>query len=656
MSIRLSAFVTACVLALPLPTAAQEVAAVEVTPAQRSVVAGATAQFRAVARDATGRSIPNAEVHWLATPFDIAGADANGLVTTTRAGRVYVLAFVGGTPGLAVLDIRERAPARLAVSSPGGAETVVGGNLQLEAIGETELGDPVPAFGVRWRSLDPKVAEVGALGLVTGRAAGTARIEAALEGLSARVEVAVKPNPVREVVIAAPAEPVRTGDAVRLTAEARDARGRAVRGIPVRWSVSGEGATVTADWFVAGRPGAYRVTASVASAAAAATIQVVPRSDPRGLELVARAPLPKDVQAGEIWPVGDVAYVSSIGPAVYVFDISNPAAPVLTDSIVVDARLVNDVSTTADGRIGVLTREGASTRRNGLVFFEAADPRHPKVISEFTEGLTGGVHSAFIYGHHVFATDDATGSLRIVDFSDPRSPRQVARWEIPREGVTAYAVEWLNIAPQRYLHDVYVEDGLAYLAYWRDGLVILDVGNGIVGGSITSPKPVSRFTYNHAELYPPGFIAGSHAVFRRGRYVFVADESYPGTSDITSREAFPTRGLVHAIDVSDLRNPRKVAQYDPVEFGAHNLWVEGDLLYVGAYDGGIRVIDVSGELRGELRDSGRVIGSLYTGTLDGYRPNQALVWSAIPHKGFVFASDLNTGLWVARVVGQPLVP
>lgn len=656
MFIRISGLIALYVLSLTLPAAAQEVAAVEVSPAQASVVAGETAQFRAVARDATGRPIPNAEVHWLATPFDIAGADANGRVTTTRAGRVYVLAFVGGKPGLAVLDIRERGPARLSVSSASGAETVVGGNLQLEATGETELGDPVPAFSVRWRSLDPAVAEVGAFGLVTGRRPGAARIEATAEGLSARIEVTVKPNPVREVVIAAPTEPVRTGDAVRLTAEARDARGRAVRGIPVRWSVNGEGATIAEDRFVASRPGAYRVTASVAGAAAAATIQVVPRNDPRGIELVAHVPLPKDVQAAEIWPVGDVAYVSSVGPAVYVFDISNPASPVLTDSIVVDARLVNDVSTTADGRIGVMTREGASTRRNGLVFFDASDPRHPKVISEFTEGLTGGVHSAFIYDHYVFATDDATGSLRIIDFSDPARPRQVARWEVPREGVTAYPVAFLNIAPQRYLHDVYVEDGLAYLAYWRDGLVILDVGNGIAGGSITSPQFVSRFTYNHAELYPPGFLAGSHAVFRRGRYVFVGDESYPGTTDLFSREAFATRGLVHVIDVGVLRNPRKVAQYDPVEFGAHNLWVEDDLLYIGAYDGGIRVMDVSGELRGELRDSGRVIGRLHTGALDGYRPNQALAWSAIPHRGFIFASDMNTGLWVARVVGSPLVP
>ena len=125
-------------------------------------------------------------------------------------------------------------------------------------------------------------------------------------------------------------------------------------------------------------------------------------------------------------------------------------------------------------------------------------------------------------------------------------------------------------------------------------------------------------------------------------------------TDLFSREQFVTRGLLHVIDVADIEHPRKVAEYDPVEFGAHNVYAEDDLLYIGAYDGGIRVLDISGELRGNLREQGRVIGSLYTGSLEGFRPNMALIWSAIPHDGFIFASDINTGLWVAQVSSPPV--
>ena len=57
---------------------------------------------------------------------------------------------------------------------------------------------------------------------------------------------------------------------------------------------------------------------------------------------------------------------------------------------------------------------------------------------------------------------------------DPAQPREVGRWETPT-------------ADGRRLDDVSVADGVAYLAYWNDGLVILDVGNGIRNGRPDRP-------------------------------------------------------------------------------------------------------------------------------------------------------------------------
>src|SRR5690606_31764984 len=51
----------------------------------------------------------------------------------------------------------------------------------------------------------------------------------------------------------------------------------------------------------------------------------------------------------------------------YVWDITDPANIIKTDSIMVDARSVNDVKISPDGRYGIITREGASNRRNGVV-------------------------------------------------------------------------------------------------------------------------------------------------------------------------------------------------------------------------------------------------------------------------------------------------
>jgi hypothetical protein len=55
------------------------------------------------------------------------------------------------------------------------------------------------------------------------------------------------------------------------------------------------------------------------------------------------------------------------GDVLYALDISNPADPKVTDSIVSNTRRVNDVMTFPDGKFLVFTREGASDRKNGIV-------------------------------------------------------------------------------------------------------------------------------------------------------------------------------------------------------------------------------------------------------------------------------------------------
>src|SRR5678815_3372383 len=113
------------------------------------------------------------------------------------------------------------------------------------------------------------------------------------------------------------------------------------------------------------------------------------------------------------------------------------------------------------------------------------------------------------YGTHVYLTNSGTGSLNIVDINDPSKPRLVAAWQ-PKE-----------ITAGRALHDIDVKDGIAYVSYWSDGLVILDVGNGMKGGTPSDPKLISNYKYNAESLYPgatadygPGFISGTHTAWR----------------------------------------------------------------------------------------------------------------------------------------------
>src|SRR5690606_28380163 len=226
------------------------------------------------------------------------------------------------------------------------------------------------------------------------------------------------------------------------------------------WSFSpGQGMLDADGSFVGYEPGSYTVTASLGNRTADAVVSLSARGVRRPLTVVGRLPRTR-FNTEEVWihPNGEVAYLGSGGggDVLYVIDITNPAAPVVTDSLVSNTRRVNDVMTTPDGKYLVHTREGAADRRNGVVFASLEDPRHPKVISEFTSGVTAGVHSSFIYkdprhGQHVFLTNNGTGALHVVNIDDPANPREVAQWKTENRPDAG-----------RTLHDIDVQDGLLY--------------------------------------------------------------------------------------------------------------------------------------------------------------------------------------------------
>jgi hypothetical protein len=631
----------------PTPTTEPTVKTVEISPANAEAEVGQKMTFTFVAKDEAGKLVNVKPTQWVALPVDVAVSDESGNVTFLEAGAVKVVVIVGGKPAIANVTVKPPRIARIEVEPAAPMPVMVGGTIKLNATPRVASGNPRQGAALLWTSETPTVALVDPAGFVTGIAPGKAVLRATSEGINQTVTITVVPNPVRSLSIEPGQSNARTGDVVRFTAQAKDEKGAVVNNPSVRWAVTGDGATIEPDGgFVAERPGSFVVTGASGNQVAVATVTVAPRAVERELEMVGRAPF-KDFQAAEQWIFGNFAYVSTISDKVLVYDISDPAKPKLTDTVKVDAHNVNDISVSADGKVGVLTREGASSRKNGIVFLDTSDPAHPKIVSEYTETVTGGVHSAFIDGHYVYLTDDATGSLRVIDFKDVKAPKEVARWELQNPLITTGGIQG-----GRYLHDVQVKDGLAYLAHWRDGVVILDVGNGIKGGTPEKPQFVSQLRFNYHELYGNGWLSGAHAVFRYKNYLFVGDEVFPEIFDIASKERIPVRGVVHVVDVSDIARPRKVAEYGVPEAGSHNIWVENDILYMGYYTGGARVLDISGELRGDLYRQGREIARLWTGSPDGFRPNAPFAWGAQPHNNLIFFNDMNSGLWIMKL-GKP---
>lgn len=630
-------------------------AVVEITPKTIDAQVGQKVKFSAVAKDASGNAIDAKPSLWFAAPFDLAGADESGEVTFHMPGVVTVGAVIAGKAGYATVNVANSKVKTLEIE-PLPHAVIAGSAEKLNAIARTDNGNPRADAAIKWTSDKTAIATVDAAGLVTGIAPGYAMITGTSDVASGTVKVQVVRDTVHKLSIKPATAEARTGDVVHFTATGDNAKNPAVH-----WSMTGSGATVYGDGaFVAEKAGTYVVTASSGQHTASASVVVRPRNVEREVEVVAHVPMP-DLQMSEEWIIGHHAYLSTIADKIFVYDIADPANPKLLDSLKVDARIINDISTTPDEKIGVFTREGASNRKNGIVFLDTSDPSHLKVLSEYTATVTGGVHSAYIDGHYVYITDDATGSLRVIDFQDVKHPKEVARWQTENPTVITINTEIGSMSSGRYLHDLQVKDGLAYLAYWRDGLVILDVGNGMAGGNPENPKLVSQYHFNHYELYGDGWLAGTHSVFRYKNYLFVGDEVFPAIFNVEDRDRIPVRAILHVMDISDLKHPREVAQYEVPEGGSHNFWAANDMLYEGYYSGGARVLDISGELRGDLYRQGREIARFWTGDSKGFRPNLPFTWGGQPCSvqcdspllnSLMYFNDIHSGLWITKL-GEP---
>jgi hypothetical protein len=645
------------------------IARVEVTPANPTVEAQDSIRLSARALDAQGNPVPGATIRFVGASngrFE-ARVTEDGMFTSGAPGPmpVTVVATVPGTqPVVQTVQVSMVPAAAARVDLARSVTTlVVGQRFPLEASSFSRHGDP-RADRIAWRSSAPNVLTVTGEGLMTAVAPGRATVTATAGSATTTLNVNVLANNLASFTIAPGTANARTGDVLPFRIDARDAAGRGVEGLTPVWSfMPGQGMIDEEGRFVGYDQGTYTVVATLGDRSASATVKLVPRDVRRPAEVLGRLPRTA-FTTEEVWlhPNGVNLYLGTGrgGDRMYAVDVSDPTKPVVTDSLLANTRRVNDIMTTPDGRFLVHTREGAADRRNGIVIAEISDPAHPKVIAEFTEGVTAGVHSAFVYarppyGTHVYLTNNGTGAMHVIDINDPYRPREVGRFRMP--GPMAGGS----------LHDIDIEDGLAYLSNWNEGLVILDVGNGLKGGTPMNPTLVSQYKYDLNDLYRQveatagaGFIRGTHTAWRHRNYVFIADEVLPAANVQGARDASASRayGRLQVLDVSDIEKPKSVAWYEPEFGGVHNVWVEGDTLYVGAYNAGFRTFDISGELMGDLRAQQREMVHVNIADMNAHTSGQntAMTWGVVVRNGIAYVNDIHSGLWVVRMMPKPERP
>ena len=544
--------------------------------------------------------------------------------------------------------------------------------LSVEVFDEADLKRS--ELNVKLTSSNKDVAEFDILGNLETKKSGSTTISARVENLKESFKISVVKNPARKVTLSLDKEEIRTGDVISLNAKALNRSGRIINDIPITYSYLGQAnygefglpaaGLITDDGrFVAETAGLYTLIASSNGYSAQKTIKVVPRDVKKQVKLVGHG-LISDVLTGDLWVWAgvdehegkDFAVTGTWGSngEAYFWDVTDPSNMTIIDTITVDARTVNDVKISEDGRVGVITREGASNRKNGFVVLDVTDPYNVKITAEFNDDMTGGVHNVFIYDNHVYAVNNGR-KYDIINIDDPSNPFRVGVFELD--------------TPGHSIHDVWIENGIAYSSNWSDGVVAVDIGgakfdeadrsksqfNPLLSrtgqGSPSNPVKLASMEdptgRNHA-AFP--FLSKSTGNF----YIIAGDENFPWGVLAPKGQPSNPRGGYHFLNFSDPDNPKEEAIYEVPEAGSHNLWVFDDILIAGNYQGGLRVVDISGELLGDIYKQGREIGLYVPYHKEGKIPNAPMVWGAQPYKDYIFFADMNSGLYCIQLVdGQP---
>ena len=223
---------------------------IEVAPSRLTIEVGKKATLVATVRDADGDVVEDATVIFYSRARRSVGVTREGEVEARRAGEFTLIALVPKDAEDTSRRPDAAARVEIAVTVPlPPIEKVafanvppkfyVGTHPQLTAEVTDTFGTTRHDAAVAYATGDASIAEVDRHGFLTLHEPGPVELSVRAGDAVDIVTVEVEPNPVTTLELLSSAETVRTGDVVRLTAIAKDARGLAVRGVPVQVGVAG---------------------------------------------------------------------------------------------------------------------------------------------------------------------------------------------------------------------------------------------------------------------------------------------------------------------------------------------------------------------------------------------------------------------------------
>ena len=342
-----------------------------------------------------------------------------------------------------------------------------------------------------------------------------------------------------------------------------------------------------------------------------------------------------DRYTAEVAVSGNTAYTTSwafrqfAGNTIYIWDVSADEPQLVDTLMVAGASTLGDVQISPDGDLLVVPTESSGS----LLIYDRTDPRAPTLITRYTAPQIGqGVHTVklgevdgTLYAFLQIDPGSQPARLVILDLSDPANPVHV----------------FDEFMGSPFVHDVFVRDGLLFAAVWDAGMRIYDIGGGELGGTPAAPALIGSIVLE--EIHNVWWF--HDPTDPSNRYVFLGQEG-PGSVGGSAS------GDIHVVDISDPSDPVYVARYRVPGAGTHNFSMdeESGILYAAYYNGGVRALDVRGDLA-DCEDDERTPSGVCDLAAMGREVGVALddgehhIWGVAFQGTHVYASDMLSGIY-----------
>lgn len=374
-----------------------------------------------------------------------------------------------------------------------------------------------------------------------------------------------------------------------------------------------------------------------------------------------------DAKVEEVVVQGDFAYTATID-SITTVDVSDPTAPLVAGTALGHGQDNHDVK--VDGTVAGLANDGVAdeddpdhaTNPAGVTFYDVTDPAAPTELS-FYDAVDSGIHNHFIKGDHAYLCVNESGEatfskarMEILDISDATNPKKVGEWRL-KDHHPDMAMTGIN-----NIHDIYVQDDLAYMAWWDAGVVVANVSDP------TAPRAVAHFgATDDAGVAPDsqtellkrflGQPGNAHYVqpTPSGELTLVGAETFPGPFEDTVIPG--DHGGIKIFDttaVSKTSTPSSPTE-DPVGFipspdrptdavrTAHNFDVTDSKVFSSWYQGGLRAYSIEDPTAPTELAAFAPLGTAYWAAVD------------LPVEGpqrFTVGSDIGKGLTVLELIHE----